>query len=80
MFNLHGLKIAFVSFFLDRYRRIFDPYSDNQNIRAMPILTLLISLFFAVSEFDGRGVDRPTSNRSTTGDVPEYIIMDEEAP
>ncbi|MBK8967361.1 MAG: hypothetical protein R3D58_06300 [Saprospiraceae bacterium] len=45
----------------------------------MPILTLLISLFFAVSDFDARIERTPTKDKSTT-DYPEYIIMDEEAP
>ena len=45
----------------------------------MPILTLLISLFFFFFYFDARIERTPTKDKSTT-DYPEYIIMDEEAP
>jgi hypothetical protein len=50
----------------------------------MPILTLLISLFFTVANFNGETAKLPenqiTKTEKPSNDNPEFIIMDEDTP
>lgn len=76
IFNLHGLKRVFLSFFEGWRSWTFETeFLTIKTFLAMSLLTLLVTLFFAVSDCDGRSTPPPTTDQPTM-ETPDYVISD----